>query len=134
MFKLQDSDLPSVFLNSQPCLQARILNWVRYLSLNIFIDIVSISLTSSYSLLTYFPPFFPPKLYQMVNSNLRIHSVLINIPFVVIEILFSFEEFKFNFFSFLQLHRCRRAVSEISQLRRSRVWTSGCKICNKYMF
>lgn len=44
------------------------------------------------------------------------------------EILFSFEEFKFNFFSFLQLHRCRRAVSEISQLRRSRVWTSGCKI------
>jgi len=44
------------------------------------------------------------------------------------EILFSFEEFQFNFFSFLQLHRCRRAVSEISQLRRSRVWTKGCKI------
>lgn len=69
----------------------------------------------------------------MVNINSPIHSMLINIPSEDIETLFSFEEFKFNFFSFLQLLRCSRAVSEISQLCRSRVLTSGCKIWNKYM-
>ena len=87
-------------------------------------------LTSSCYLLTYFPLLCSK---TMVNSSLPIRSVLTNIPFEVMEIRFSFEEFKFNFFSFLQLHRCRRAVSEISQLRRSRVWTSGCKIYNTYI-
>lgn len=40
--------------------------------------------------------------------------------------LCSLQDFRFSAFSFLHLHRCWRATSEISQLLRSSLWTSGC--------